>query len=75
VKDGVRYEGWSKYSGWDFWGAILFRLWYRIFVEVVVYLLYEDVIFQSMDAIAFHYSKLQRVAAVVGMMLCVSAPV
>jgi hypothetical protein len=40
---------------------ILFRLWCRIFVEVMVYLLYEDVMFWSMDAIVFHCSKLQRV--------------
>jgi len=33
----------------------------RIFVEVMVYLLYEDVMFWFMDAIVFHCSKLQRV--------------
>ena len=38
----------------------------------MVYLLYEDVLFWSMDVIVFRCSKLQRV---VGMVLCVSAPV
>jgi len=60
--NGVRYEGCSNYSGWDFlWGHILFRLWCRIFVEVMMYIPYVDVMFWSMDAIVFHCSKLQRV--------------
>jgi hypothetical protein len=42
-----------------FWN-IMFRLWCRIFVEVMVFLLYEDVMFWSMDAIVIHYIKLQR---------------
>jgi len=44
-----------------FLGPVLFRLWCRIFIEVMVYLPYEAVLFWSMDAIVFHYSKLQRV--------------
>jgi len=36
-------------------------LWCRIFVEVMVCLLCEDVLFWSMDAIVFHCSKLQWV--------------
>ena len=55
------YEGYSNYSGWDFWRPSVFRLWCRIFVQMMEYLLYEDVIFWSRDAIEFHYSKLQRV--------------
>jgi hypothetical protein len=58
--NGVRYEGCSNYSGWDFFGD-LFGLWCRIFVEVMVYLLYEDVMFWSMDATVFLCSKLQIV--------------
>jgi hypothetical protein len=57
----VKYEGYSNYSGWDFWRTILFRLWCRIFVEVTVYHPFEDVMFWSMGAIVFHCSKLQRV--------------
>ena len=74
----MRYEEYSEYSGWDFQRPTLFRLWCRIFVEVMVYLLYEDVMFWSMDAIVFHCSKLQRIvffSGVVGMMIYVSAPV
>jgi len=44
-----------------FLGPILFRLWHRIFIEVTVYFLYEDVMFWSVDARVFHYSKLQQV--------------
>ena len=43
-----------------FWN-IIFRFWCRIFVEVMVYLVYEDVMFWSMDTVVFHYIKLQRV--------------
>jgi hypothetical protein len=45
---------------------------------MMVYLLYEDVTFWSMDAIVFHCSKLQQVvffSGVGGMMMHVSAPV
>jgi len=44
-----------------FFGPTVFRLWCRIFFEMTVYLLYEDVMFWSMDVIVFHCSKLQRV--------------
>jgi hypothetical protein len=45
-----------KNSGWDFWG--LFFLDYGVvFVEMMVYLLYENVMFWSMDALVLHYSE------------------
>jgi hypothetical protein len=42
-------------------GPILFRLQCGIFVEVMVYLTYEDLMFWPMDAIALQYRKLQRI--------------
>jgi len=35
----------SKYSDWDLQKSVLFRLWCRIFVEIVMYLLDEDVMY------------------------------
>jgi len=37
-------------------GPVLFRVWCRIFVEVMVCVLYEDVKFWSIHAMVFHYS-------------------
>jgi len=54
INDGVRYEGCSECSGWYLCIPVLFRLWFKIFFEVMVYLLHEDTMFWSLDPVVFH---------------------